>query len=90
VAFGTTFRVTGGFRKAETNPVKRDTGRIFTKSDLTEAWRHFILDFLHKKTAKIVKTIVAYSKSTVLVFMTLKKNINLVIRYHFYAGGEHF
>jgi hypothetical protein len=31
-AFGTTFRVTGGHRKAGTNSLKRATGRIFTIS----------------------------------------------------------
>jgi len=29
-AFGTTFRVTGGYRKAGTSSLKRVTGRIFT------------------------------------------------------------
>jgi hypothetical protein len=28
-AFGTTFKVTGGFRKSGTSPLKRVTGRIF-------------------------------------------------------------
>jgi hypothetical protein len=31
-AFGTTFRVTGGYRKAGTSSLKRATGRIFTIS----------------------------------------------------------
>jgi hypothetical protein len=41
--------------------------------DFTEASRHFILDFLHKKELKIVKTISAHSKSTVSYFRTFKK-----------------
>jgi hypothetical protein len=52
-ALGTTFRVTRGFRKAGTSPLKRVNGRIFTISKLFHrACRNFILDFLHKKTAK--------------------------------------
>jgi hypothetical protein len=52
---GTTFRDTSGYQKAGTSSLKRVTGRIFTitiVSDFIEASRNFILDFLHKKTAK--------------------------------------
>ncbi len=54
------FIFTGDYQKARTSSLKRVTKRIFTKSDFIEASRHFIWDFLHKKTAKIVKTISAY------------------------------
>ncbi len=40
-----------------------------------------IIDFLHKMKAKIVKTIGAHSKSTVLVFRSFKRNIHLVTHY---------
>jgi hypothetical protein len=47
------FRITGGFRKAGTSPLKRVTGRMFTiVSDFIEACRNFFLNFLYKKTAK--------------------------------------
>ncbi len=73
-AVGTTFTVTGSLRKAGTRHLKRFTGRIFTiVSDFREARRNFILDFLNKRQPKIVKTISAHSKSTLLPFGTLKK-----------------
>jgi hypothetical protein len=49
---GTTFRVTGGYRKTGTISLKRVTERFFTISDLIEANRNFILEFLHKKKVK--------------------------------------
>jgi hypothetical protein len=79
VAFGTPFSVTGGFRKAGTSLLERVTGGIFTisnlqiVSDFIEACRNFILDFLHKKRAKNVKTISTHSKSTDLIFRSFKK-----------------
>ncbi len=42
-------------------------------SDFTEASRNFILDFLHKKTAKNCETIRSHSRKTVLICRTLKK-----------------
>jgi hypothetical protein len=57
--FGKTFKCISCYQKAETSSLKRVTGRNFTStvvSDFIEASRNFILDFLHKKTTKIVKT----------------------------------
>jgi hypothetical protein len=71
--FGTTFRVTRGYRTAGTSSLKRVTGRIFTITVVMEASRNFIFDFLRQKKPKIVKTISAHSKSTVLIFRTAKK-----------------
>ncbi len=52
-AIGMTFRVAGNYRKAGKAPWILDTGRIFTISKyFIEVSRNFILDFLHKKTAK--------------------------------------
>jgi hypothetical protein len=45
-----------------------------------EASRNFILDFLHKTTIEIVKTISAHSKSTVSNFRTFKK---IFISWHY-------
>jgi hypothetical protein len=53
-AFGTTFRVTGGYRKAGTSFMKRVTGRIFTKV-LKRINQKLYLDFLHKEAAKNCK-----------------------------------
>ena len=53
-AFGTSFTVIGGNRKAEISFMKRVTERIFTvtvERDFTEASININLDF-HKKTAK--------------------------------------
>jgi hypothetical protein len=56
-AFGTTFRVTGGYLKARTSFLKMVTGKIVRTtvlpiSDFIEANRDFILNFLHKKAAR--------------------------------------
>ncbi len=72
-AFGTTFRVTRGSRKAGTSTLKRVTGRIFTITVVMEASRNFILDFLYKQKSVIVKNINAHWKSTVLIFKDRRK-----------------
>jgi hypothetical protein len=72
-AFGTTFRVTGGYRKAGTSSLKRVTGKIFTISKWfyrSEAETSF-WSFITKRQEKIVRTISAYSQSTVLIFRTI-------------------
>ncbi len=52
-AFGTTFRVTGGYRKARTTFLKRVTWIIFTSSKLFyRSKRKLYLDFLDKKAVK--------------------------------------
>ncbi len=72
--FGTTFKGTSGYQKSGTSSLKRVTGRNFPISKwFLEASRNFILDFLHKRQLKIVKTISAHSKSTVSKFTTFKK-----------------
>jgi hypothetical protein len=48
-------------------------GKNFTIRNFIEASRNCILDFLHKKAAKIVKTINAHAKSTSLIYRTFKK-----------------
>ncbi len=68
----TTFKGTGGYQKAGTSSLKTFTGRNFRISVFIEASRNFILDFLHKRQLKIVKS--AHSKSTVSNFRTFKKN----------------
>jgi hypothetical protein len=51
-AFGTIFRVTGGYLKVRTSFLKRVTGRFSELvSDIKEGSRTFIFDFLHKKAA---------------------------------------
>ncbi len=58
-------------------PVYIHSGRISQLvSDFKEVSRNFILDFLKK--LKILKTISAYSTSTLFIFRTLKQNIHLV------------
>jgi hypothetical protein len=49
-AFGTTFSVTSGYRKAGTKLLEGFSQLI---SDFIEASRNFNLDFFHKRTAKI-------------------------------------
>jgi hypothetical protein len=52
-AFGTTFRVTGGYRKAETSFLNRvPEGFLQLVCDFIEASRNIIIDLLHKKRAK--------------------------------------
>jgi hypothetical protein len=52
-AFGTTFRYTGGYKNPD-QTLWRGFLEAFSQlvSDFIEASRNFILDFLHKKTAK--------------------------------------
>jgi hypothetical protein len=82
VAFGTTFKVKGGYRKAGTSFVKKVTGKIFTitvVSDFIEASKTYcILDVLPKRQPKIVKTMSAETKSTVLIFWIFITIIPLV------------
>jgi hypothetical protein len=78
LAFGTIFRITDSFSeqllesqaaigKPETSFLGRVTGRISKiVSDFIEVKRNFILDFLHKKTAKNLKTISAHSKALLI------------------------
>jgi hypothetical protein len=56
-AFGTTFRVTGGYLKAGTSFLKRVTETIFI-----EAIRNYILNFLYNLEPGIVKIISAQTK----------------------------
>jgi hypothetical protein len=57
-AFGTTFRVIGGYQKAGASLLEKVTGRIFK---IKQPGMHV----LHKKTAKIAKTISTQTKSAV-------------------------
>jgi hypothetical protein len=55
VAYGTTFRVPGGYQKdGITSSLKRVNMEGFSQlvSDFIEVSRNFIFEFLHKKTAK--------------------------------------
>jgi hypothetical protein len=53
VGFGTTFKGTGGYQKAETSYLKRVTeGILKLVSDFIEASRNFILELRHKKTTE--------------------------------------
>jgi hypothetical protein len=56
-AFGTTFSVTGGYRKAMQNKLT-----FFEFANLSVASRNFILDFPHRKTVKNGKSMKAHSK----------------------------
>ncbi len=77
-AFGTIFRVTGSCRKARPSFLKRVNKR---KDFTTCQWFHrskqklyCILSVLHRKTAKhFFGAIIAYIKSTVLIFRSLGK-----------------
>jgi hypothetical protein len=48
------------YLKTSTSSLKRVTGRNLTASDFIEASRNFDLDFLPKKTTKILKIISAH------------------------------
>ncbi len=75
--FGTIFRITGRLRNNFCRHMRLSESRKQALwrgllqgisqlvSDCVEASRNLILDFLHKKTIQIVKTISAHSKSTV-------------------------
>ncbi len=76
-AFGTTFKVTSGYRNARTGFLNRFTRRIL----IISKWFYIskqkpFLNFLHKKTAKtaIVKTISILRKSTFLFLRQTKQN----------------
>jgi hypothetical protein len=61
-AFGTNFRITGGFRKAGTSFLKRVS--VMTSQLVSEfivASRNFLFNFLRKKPPKIVKIISAHA-----------------------------
>ncbi len=72
--FGTTFRDTGGYQKAGNKLSEEGYWKEFHNySDFVEASRNFILDFLHKKTIKIVLI-----QKVLLKFFGPSKNIHLV------------
>jgi hypothetical protein len=75
-AFGISFRVTGGHRKAGSSYLKRVTEEGFSLlvRDAIEVSRTFIQDFFsQKRQPSIVKTISAHTKSAVLILRTFKK-----------------
>ncbi len=75
-AFRTTFRVTGGFRKARTASLKRVTRRVFTISK----WFNRCMPKLYfgcssQKDSRILWKLSSLLKSTVLIFSTSKTEI---------------
>jgi len=70
-AYGTTFTVTGGYQKVGTSFLKRANMEGFSQlvSDIIEVSRNFIFEFLHKTTAKNVKTNSTHSQSTFFYFL---------------------
>jgi hypothetical protein len=75
-AFGISFRVTGGYRKAGPSYLKRVTEEGFSQlvKDAIEVSRTFFQDFFFpKRQPSIVKTISAHTKSAVLILRTFKK-----------------
>ncbi len=77
-AFGTTFRDTNVFRKPEQTPWRwLQEGFLQLVSYFIDASRNYIWIFSTKRQPKIVKTISAHTKSSVLIFVTLKKIIHI-------------
>jgi hypothetical protein len=75
------FRITGGFRKARTSPLKGGGGRGGYRKDLAickEFYRSMektlFWIFVIKRQPKIVKTVSINSKSSALIFRSFKKD----------------
>jgi hypothetical protein len=70
-AFGKTFRMTGGCRKAGKKILLVGFSQLV--NDFLEASRNLFWMFFTKRQPKIVKAISALVKSIALIFKTLKK-----------------
>jgi hypothetical protein len=71
MAFGTVYRIIGGFLYAATSSMKRVTGRIFTISGVfIEASQNLSFIFSITRQPKNLKTIGGCTESTDLIFKT--------------------